>query len=117
MQKIFEDFEPENVKDMLERNEIQKGELLWQEESGLCVAQKDCLRLPKKKIDVLSLQSPGSNPKKTFYADYLIPVGALLETPQGRKTKPLPEAVPKILNRFVRKFMKPLSLLTERDVV
>lgn len=116
-QKTFEDLEPENVKDMLERNEIQKGELLWQGGSGLCVAQKDCLRLPKKKIDVLSLQSHGSDPKKTFYADYLIPVGALLETPQGRKTKPLPEAVPKILNRFVRKFMKPLSLLKERDVV
>ena len=49
-QKTFEDIEPENVKDMLERNEIQKGELLWQGGSGLCVAQKDCLRLPKKRL-------------------------------------------------------------------
>lgn len=34
-QETFEDFEPENVKDMLERNEIQKGELLWEGGSGL----------------------------------------------------------------------------------
>ena len=86
-QETYETFEPAQLKKVLGRTKIRKGELLWQGSAGLCVAQRDCFRKPKEKVEVLCLQSKSRNPRKTFMADHLIPVDEFLQTEQGQQGK------------------------------
>ncbi len=114
-QETYEAFEPAQLKEVLGRTKIRKGELLWQGSAGLCVAQRDCLRKPKEKVEVLCLQSKSRNPRKTFMADHLIPVDEFLQTEQGQQGKLSPEIL-KILSDFVCAVSGQLSHLTEKDL-
>ena len=114
-QETFGVFQPEQLKEVLGQTKIRKGELLWQGSAGLCVAQRDSLRKPEEKVEVLCLQSESRNPRKTFMADHVIPVDEFLQTEQGQQGN-LPPKILKILSDFVRAVSGRLSHLTEKDL-
>jgi hypothetical protein len=66
-----------DIRSRITVDEIKKGELLWQGRKGLCVAGGDYRRSWKGiPVTVLCLQSPDRY--KGFYAEYLVPLTALM---------------------------------------
>jgi len=60
----------------INKDQLEKGDLVWVGPSGVCVLAKGCSRKKNDKVDVLSLQSKGNY--KRFFSKYLIPLDEIL---------------------------------------
>ena len=78
LEMILKDQSPVHIRDRVAQDQISRGELLWQGNSGYCVALEDCQRSERKNISVLKLQ--GSKKDVQFESTYLIPLRSLLDS-------------------------------------
>jgi hypothetical protein len=69
---------PEELREKIREDQINRGELLWQGKSGYCVAMCSCKRSDKQNALVLRLQ--GTKKETFFKPSFLIPLRSLLCT-------------------------------------
>jgi len=76
LETVLEGHTPAQLAGKIRQDEIAAGELLWQGQSGFCVASESCQRSQKQSVHVLHLQGTTNKP---FRSEYLIPLRGLLE--------------------------------------
>jgi hypothetical protein len=69
---------PAEIRTRIQEDHVFQGELLWQGNSGYCVALSSCQRSGKDKVSVLCLQ--GMKKKVDFLSAFLVPLRALLDS-------------------------------------
>ena len=77
LERLLAGYSPVDLKDQITWDCVSKGELLWQGQTGLCIAAEDCRRSQKGSVQVYCLHR--SNPCVKFGASFLIPLEALLK--------------------------------------
>lgn len=78
LEKALTNLTLEAARQMIKRDIVNAGEILWQGPIGLCVAGETCHLGDSGSIDVLCLQYP--NRDKKFSKEYIVPLKALLHT-------------------------------------
>jgi len=68
---------PAGIRERISRDQVSRGELLWQGTSGYCVVQEDCRRSQANNVPVLRLQ--GTEGEGLFRTDFIIPMQTLLD--------------------------------------
>jgi len=77
LEEILKDQSPLAIRDRISQNHISCGELLWQGNSGYCVALENCRRSEDKNVPVLKLQ--GARKESPFRSGFLVPLRCLLD--------------------------------------
>jgi hypothetical protein len=97
----FKDLKIDELKKMVKRNEVKRGELLWQTaQGGFYILREDSQRDMNKNARVLKLQS--REPDKEIKSDFLIPLKDLLNKIESREVARLPKEVPGIIKNFIK---------------
>ena len=68
---------PAEIRERISRDQVSRGELLWQGKSGYCVVLENCHRSQRDSVRVLRLQ--GDQGVGSFFPGFLIPLQALLD--------------------------------------
>jgi len=73
------DYTPVGIKDKIKVNEVKKGEILWEGNSGICILTKDCFRLNNVNTKAKALKLQGKIEETEFGStDVIIPLRAIL---------------------------------------
>jgi hypothetical protein len=73
------------IRERISKDQVPRGELLWQGTSGYCVTLEDCRRSQGSNVPVLQLQ--GAKGEGLFKPAFLIPLRALLDIDVLPKTE------------------------------
>jgi hypothetical protein len=97
----FKDVKIDELKKMVRRNEVKRGELLWQTaQGGFYILREDSQRDMNKNARVLKLQS--KDPDKQLKSDFLIPLNDLLNNVENEGVPRLPKEAPGIIKNFIK---------------
>ena len=77
LEKALSAYDIADLRDRLRQQEVEAGELLWQQGLGFCVARHACNRKIKMNCEVLILHKNGMT--KKFLAPFITPVTGLVE--------------------------------------
>jgi hypothetical protein len=113
-QEAFEDLELGKLREIVSRNEVQQGELLWQGRVGICVLEEGCRRDLEKNVPVLCLQS--REPRKIFKSNFIVPVKDLLDSIEGKEVSGLPEEAHTVLRDFMQTLTSTLEGVEAADI-
>jgi hypothetical protein len=97
----FKDVKIDELKKMVRRNEVKRGELLWQTaQGGFYILREDSQRDMNKNARVLKLQSRES--EKEIKSGFLIPLNDLLSNVENEGVPRLPKEAPGIIKNFIK---------------
>jgi hypothetical protein len=114
-ENVFKELKIDEPKKMVKRNEIKRGELLWQTaESGFFVLREDSQRNMEKNAKVLKLR--GRDPVKMIRSDFLIPLKDVMDHIEDDGMVGLPKEVPKIIKNFINTIASSLESLDGANI-
>lgn len=107
LEEVLEGHSPAEIRTRIRENHVSRGELLWQGNSGYCVALSSCQRSGKDKVPVLCLQ--GMKKKTDFLSAFLIPLRALLDSGVLPEAERLVDASRQVIRDMLDEISKAFS--------
>lgn len=107
-EKVFQNFTITDLKKRVKRNQIKRGEFLWQTaKGGFYVLRGDSKRNVAKNASVLKLKA--RQPVKMIRSDFLIPLLDLLDYLEENAITGVSKEVPAIIREYVQKSARVLT--------
>lgn len=107
LEEVLGGHSPAEIRSRIQENHVSRGELLWQGNSGYCVALRPCQRSSQDKVPVLCLQ--GMRNKTDFLSAFLIPLRSLLVSGVLPETERLVYASRQIIHEMIDEISKAFS--------
>ena len=99
-EEIFKDSKIYELKKMVKRNKLKRGELLWQtSQGGFYILKEDTQRDIEKNVEVLKLRS--REPVKMIKSNFLIPLHDVLDHVECEEKFKLSEEVPATIKNYI----------------